>query len=227
MVYFLSVIAVRMRKKPNLIPRMEKCAEVLIKNPADLRGKWLADVPGYHKLYVELGCGKGRFTAQTGAVETDALIVAVERCADAMIIGMERVCGEELRNVRFTVQDVSHLEEYFAPNEVDRIYINFCDPWPNKKHAKRRLTSPSFLKMYRAVLKDGGEIHFKTDNRNLFDYSLEQFEANGFNVSQVTNNLHGDGINGIMTDYEEKFHAMGIPINRCVAAVRGEAASDE
>jgi len=199
---------------------MEKCAAVLVKEPEERKGKWLSETPEYSKLYVELGCGKGRFTAQTGAKETDALLVAVERCADAMVIGMERVCNDEIKNVRFMVKDVSNLAEYFAPGEADRIYINFCDPWPNKKHAKRRLTSPLFLKMYRAILKEGGQIHFKTDNRGLFDYSLEQFEANGFELSEVTNDLHGNGINGIMTDYEEKFHAMGVNINRCVATMK-------
>lgn len=202
---------------------MEKCAAVLINEPEALKGKWLSETPEYPKLYVELGCGKGRFTAGTGAAETDALLVAIERCADAMVIGMERVCNEEIKNVRFMVKDVSNLAEYFAPGEADRIYINFCDPWPNKKHAKRRLTSPLFLKMYKSILKEGGEIHFKTDNRGLFDYSLEQFEANGFELSEVTNDLHADGIKGIMTDYEEKFHNMGTPINRCVATVKREA----
>jgi tRNA (guanine-N7-)-methyltransferase len=185
-----------------------------------MRGRWQTEIPGYDRLFIELGCGKGRFTYQTAGVETDALIVAVEKIPDAMVIAMERVVNEELENVRFTVKDAANLPEYFAESEADRIYINFCDPWPNKKHWKRRLTAPSFLAMYRSILKDGGEIHFKTDNRDLFDWSLEQFEGAGWDLSEVTHDLHADGINGIMTDYEAKFYEQGIKINRCVAAVK-------
>ena len=211
----------RMRKKPNLIPRMERCAHVQVKEPETLKGKWLTEIPGYDKLFIELGCGKGRFTYQTAAIETDALMVAVERVADAMVIAMERVVNEELKNVRFMVKDVANLSEYFDTDEADRIYINFCDPWPNKKRAKRRLTSPGFLNIYREILKDGGEIHFKTDNRDLFDYSLEKFEACGYELKDVTFDLHENGVNGIMTDYEAKFYEQGIKINRCVAVNKG------
>ena len=216
----------RMRKKPNLIPRMERCAQVQITDPEAYRGRWLSEIPGYDKLFIELGCGKGRFTCQTAVNESNALIIAVERVADAMVIGMERACGEGIKNVRFMVKDVTALGEFFSENEADRIYINFCDPWPNKKRWKRRLTAPSFLKMYRSILKDGGEIHFKTDNRDLFDWSLEQFEDCGYTLSQVTNDLHANGVNGVMTDYEAKFHEQGVKINRCVATVGKEVKTD-
>lgn len=208
-----------MRKKPNLIPRMEKCASVQEKEPETLRGKWLESTGEgkFEKLYLELGCGKGRFTAETAKTIPETLLVAVERIPDAMIIGMERTVREEIKNIRFIDMDVSKICDVFAPGEVDRIYINFCDPWPKKKTAKRRLTSPGFLALYKGVLKPGGEIHFKTDNLPLFEYSLESFRENGFELREVTNDLHKDGICGIMTDYEEKFNAQGIKINRCVA----------
>ena len=105
----------------------------------------------------------------------------------------------------------------FEEGEVDRIYINFCDPWPSKGHAKRRLTHGNFLKLYRKVLKDGGQIHFKTDNRPLFDFSVEEIPNFGFTLSEVTNDLHAECADVIMTDYEAKFREQGIPINRCVA----------
>ena len=127
--------------------------------------------------------------------------------------------GLGLENVYFLCEDAARLPELFAPGEVDRIYINFCDPWPGNRHAKRRLTSRGFLDLYRQVLPLGGEIHFKTDNRDLFEWSLFQFPAGGYSLSQVTRDLHADGICGIMTDYEEKFHNLGTPINRCVAAL--------
>ena len=136
-----------------------------------------------------------------------------------MVIAMERVCAMGLHNVFFIDGDAARLTDLFAPSEVDRIYINFCDPWPGNRHAKRRLTHPDFLLRYRQVLSRKGEIHFKTDNRDLFEWSLFQFPRAGFLLSQVTRDLHANGIQGVMTDYEEKFHNLGTPINRCVASV--------
>ena len=209
----------RMRKKPNLAPRMERCARVLISDPAALRGRWMSLMPQAEVLYLELGCGKGRFTAETAAQHPQALYIAVERVPDAMVIAMERVCAMNLHNVFFIDGDAADLTELFAPSEVDRIYINFCDPWPGNRHAKRRLTHPDFLLRYRQILSRKGEIHFKTDNHDLFEWSLFQFPKAGFQLSQVTRDLHANGICGVMTDYEEKFHSLGTPINRCVAAV--------
>jgi tRNA (guanine-N7-)-methyltransferase len=212
----------RMRKKPNLIPRMERCARAQIKNPGDYIGRWSEAFPGYEKLHLELGCGKGRFTAETAALNPDTFFVAVERVADAMVVGMERVFEAGLDNVRFIETDVSNMPSVFAGGEVGRIYINFCDPWPKKRDAKHRLTSPAFLNIYRSILEDNGEIHFKTDNNGLFEYSLEQFAANGFEVTHVTRDLHENGPNGVMTDYESRFYDLGQKINRCVAIKRGE-----
>lgn len=208
----------RMRKKPNLIPRMERCGDCLIAQPEALRGHWREKLSPDCELRVELGCGKGRFTCETAAAEPEVLFVAVERVPDAMVIAMERVKAAGLSNVYFIDGDVSHLGEYFAPDEVSRIYINFCDPWPTNRHAKRRLTHPNFLELYREVLRDGGEIHFKTDNSGLFEWSLFQFPRADFSLLEVTRNLHEGEIRGIMTDYEEKFHGMGTPICRCVGA---------
>ena len=205
-----------MRKKPNLIPRMERCAQVLIKNPEEYIGRW-GSIINSEKVFLELGCGKGKFTAETALTIPDALLVAVERVPDAMIIGMERAVNEGIENVRFIDMDVAKIMDVFSENEVDRIYINFCDPWPKKRNAKRRLTSPLFLQLYKKVLKPDGEIHFKTDNLPLFEYSLETFASCGFELSQVTNDLHKDGVCGIMTDYEKKFYEQGLKINRCVS----------
>ena len=111
--------------------------------------------------------------------------------------------------------DVANIEEIFAGQEIDRLFINFPDPWPRKKNAKRRLTHRAFLDKYCRVVKTGGEFHFKTDNAPLFAFSVEEFAACGLQVNNLTNNLHENGIVGIMTGYEEKFHALGTPINRC------------
>lgn len=209
----------RMRKKPNLIPRMERCAETQVKNPEEYKGKWLKNTGSYSQAFLELGCGKGKFTIATAKNIPDTLLIAVERVPDAMVIGMERAVAEEVKNVRFVDCDAARLPEIFEKGEVGRIYINFCDPWPGKKRAKRRLTSVNFLNVYKQILMPGSEIHFKTDNDDLFEYSLEQFKENGFQISEVTNDLHRDGPNGVMTDYETKFYEQGVKINRCVATL--------
>jgi len=209
----------RMRKKPNLLPRMERCGHLLIdtsEKPFARRGHWRELMPQATELHLELGCGKGRFTVETAAQNPDVLHIAVERVPDAMVIAMERANELGLTNVFFVDDDARRLPELFAMNEVDRIYINFCDPWPGHRHSKRRLTAVGFLELYRQVLRDGGQIHFKTDNRDLYEWSLFQFPKAAFELSQVTRNLHEHGICGVMTDYEEKFHNMGTPINRCV-----------
>lgn len=206
----------RMRKKKNLAPRMEACAGLWVRDPAQLKGRWRERKPDARLLRLELGCGKGRFTAETAAAHPEDLYVAVERVPDAMVIAMERCRNLGLTNVFFIDGDAACLSDYFAPDEVDLIYINFCDPWPSVKHSRRRLTYEGFLRGYRQVLRDGGQIHFKTDNRDLFEWSLFQFPKAGFELSEVTRDLHEHGVCGVMTDYEAKFHALGTPINRCV-----------
>ena len=210
----------RMRKKPNLIPRMEKASAVLEPRPEERRGRWLEGFPECSRLYLELGCGKGSFTCASALAEPEALFAAVERVPDAMVVAMERACEMGLENVRFLDADAARLPELFAPGEADRIYINFCDPWPKKKQFKRRLTAPGFLALYRQILKPEGEIWFKTDNRDLFDWSEEQLLACGWQVSQVTRDLHADGPAGIMTDYERKFVGEGKPICRLTARAK-------
>ena len=135
----------RMRRKKNLVPRMERCAQWLISDPQALRGNWRSLLPGAKELRIELGCGKGRFTCQTAAAAPEVLFVAVERVPDAMVMAMERARDMELHNVFFIDADAANLPAFFAPDEVDLIYINFCDPWPPKRHAKRRLTHRDFL----------------------------------------------------------------------------------
>ena len=161
----------RMRKKPNLAVRMEKCASLLISSPKDYRGNWRKLKPGAKELRLELGCGKGKFTAETAEQNPEALYIAIERVPDAMVIAMERCMAKGLKNVFFINGDAAALRDYFGEDEVDILYINFCDPWPSHKHARRRLTHENFLVLYRGIIRNGGEIQFKTDNRDLFEYS--------------------------------------------------------
>ena len=205
----------RMRRMKNLEPRMEKCAALRIAAPEEMKGKWKALKPDCTALWVEVGCGKGKFTAETAEANPDVLLIAVERCREAMVVAMEKAQTMGLTNVFYIDMDVANIEDIFAPGEMDRLFINFPDPWPRKKNAKRRLTHRSFLDKYCRTVKEGGEIHFKTDNAPLFEYSLEEFAACGLQVNNLTRDLHANGIVGIMTGYEEKFHSLGTHINRC------------
>ena len=204
----------RMRKKKNLVPRMEACGGCLVRDPFAMRGQWRTLMPEARELRVELGCGKGRFTA-----EPDVLLIAVEKVPDAMVVAMERVTEMGLKNVFFVDGDAALLPDMFASGEVDRLYINFCDPWPKSNQKKRRLTHGNFLKQYRKVLSEGGQLHFKTDNDKLFAWSVEEIPQFGFQLSEVTTDLHRDGPVGVMTDYERKFFSEGKNINRCVATM--------
>lgn len=205
----------RMRRMKNLEPRMEKCAAYRVAEPAAQKGQWRALKPDCTQLWVEVGCGKGKFTAETAQANPDVLLIAVERCREAMVVAMEKAQTMGLKNVFFIDMDVANMEEVFGPGEIDRLFINFPDPWPRKKNAKRRLTHRGFLDKYCRVVREGGEFHFKTDNAPLFAFSLEEFAACGLEVKNLTRDLHRNGVVGIMTGYEEKFHALGTPINRC------------
>ena len=205
----------RMRKRNNLEPRMEACTAVWIQDPEAKRGNWRSLLPGAQALHLEIGCGKGKFTVETAEQNPNILFIAVERVKEALVLAMEKAISMGLKNVFFLSVDAAELDQLFAPGEADRIYLNFCDPWPRSKNAKRRLTYHTFLGKYRSVLCLDGEIHFKTDNAALFAWSLEEFERYGYPVQNVTDDLHRDGIVGVMTGYEEKFYALGTPIHRC------------
>ena len=172
------------------------------------------------ELHVELGTGKGDFITQIAERNPQINFIGLEVEATVVLSAARKVREKNLSNVRLVVFDVINIEEIFSEHEVDRLYINFCDPWPKKRHAKRRLTNVRFLELYRKILKAGGEIYFKTDNRGLFDYSLEQFAEAGLIVRDVTNDLHAnEPPDNIRTEYENKFSAAGVPINFCVARV--------
>ena len=207
----------RMRKRPNTKPRMERCDDVWIRDPQSLQGNWRSLMPEAKELHVEVGCGKGKFTVELAKANPEILLVAIEKVPDALVVAMELARREEVKNVFFISEDATLLCEIFGYGEVDRMYLNFCDPWPRKKNAKRRLTYHTFLNKYAWILCEGGQVHFKTDNAKLFEFSLEEFEASGWALSAVTRNLHENGPCGIMTGYEERFYELGTPINRCEA----------
>ena len=210
----------RMRKMKNLEPRLEKCAAYRIFAPETHKGHWRDLMPGCKALWVEVGCGKGKFTAETAQANPEVLLIAVERCREAVVVAMEKAQNMGLKNVFYIDMDVAEIESIFERAEIDRLFINFPDPWPRKKNAKRRLTHRGFLDKYCRVVRPEGEIHYKTDNAPLFEFSLEEFQACGLEMKNVTRDLHANGPVGIMTGYEEKFYGLGTPINRCEVVCR-------
>ena len=217
----------RMRRRNNLEPRMAACEPVWIHEPEALKGNWRSLMPSCRELRVEVGCGKGKFTVETAAQEPDVLLIAIERVPDALVLAMEAAVRMELKNVFFVSLDAANIEAFFAESEIDLLYINFCDPWPRNKNAKRRLTHHTFLEKYKRVLKLGGQIHFKTDNSKLFEWSLPEMESCYLELRSVTRDLHANGPVGIMTGYEQKFYELGTPINRCEAVVVTKAPRPE
>jgi tRNA (guanine-N7-)-methyltransferase len=209
-----------MRRKPKLNSRISKCAHLLVAKPEAFCGRWLEEF-SFNELHIELGCGKGNFTVETARNEPDVLLVALEKISNVIVIALERTEQAELQNVRYINKPADYLTEYFGKGEVSRIYINFCDPWPAQRHKKRRLTGRPFLEMYKKVLCSSGEIHFKTDNQSLFEFSLEEFELCDFALTEIAYNLHERGVVGVMTDYEAKFHEQGMPIFKCIAKLSG------
>ena len=196
-----------MRKKPNLDRRLAECEKYIVSDPLAMKGRW------GDNLRAELGCGKGSFTFRTAEAEPDANIIAIERVESALVMAAEKIRKAQLTNVRFISTDAALLPEMFGEGELEIIYINFCDPWPKSRDAKFRLTSPGFLRRYATVLKDGGELRFRTDNLPLFEWSTEQILAEGWEITELTN----DADNAIKTDYEEKFFAQGVKINMLTA----------
>ncbi len=202
----------RQRNRKHLDERLGNC-----KFYSDC-GKILDEGFMTHPLHMEIGSGKGRFITTLAEQNPDIHYISSEMIANIIVLAAEKAESMGLSNIRFISGNVNELTEYLPEGSVDRIYLNFSDPWTKDRHAKRRLTHKNFLDLYEKILAPGGEIHFKTDNRPLFDFSLESFKENGWELSELTYDLHNSGFEGnIMTEYEEKFSGLGFTINRVVA----------
>jgi len=198
-----------LEKGTNLDDEFKKMGECM-------KGQWQKIFGNEAPLHVELGTGKGKFISEMALKHPEINFVGIEAQQDVLYYVAQKVREKGLTNVKLLVFDVNHLLEIFAPGEINRLYINFCDPWPKVRHARRRLTHANFLEKYNIALVEGGEIFFKTDNRLLFDFSLEEFAACNLIVDHVTFDLHNSDFTGnIMTEYETKFSGMGTKINRC------------
>ena len=200
----------RMRKKKHGAERLGACADLFVTEKSQII---------HSEFDLEIGCGKGAFLAELAKRNPKRQYLAVERVADVLLLAAERIKTEGLQNVRLMVGDAATLADFLPESSVDTLYLNFSDPWPKKKQAKRRLTHRSFLEIYRKFLKPSGKICFKTDNRGLFEFSVEELSANGFCLTDVTFDLHNSPFaeENIKTEYEIKFSEMGYPIHRLVA----------
>ena len=195
-----------------------------IQDAAEHRGQWHAFFENDHPIHIEIGMGKGRFLMDLAALHPEINYIGIERYTSVLLRAVQKMDTLQLPNVHFLCEDAAKLPEIFAPEEVDRIYLNFSDPWPKARHARRRLTSPDFFARYDKVLVQDGQVEFKTDNRDLFDFSVESLgESETWGISECTYDLHHDeimNVGNIMTEYEEKFSSMDHPICKLIAKRR-------
>ena len=191
----------------------------VIQEPELHKGSWNQVFGNDNPIQIEVGMGKGRFIMELAQQNPDINYIGIERYSSVLLRGLQKRAQLELNNIYFMCIDAKNMADYFAPGEVDKIYLNFSDPWPKDRHAKRRLTSEGFLNLYHTILNPDGYIQFKTDNRDLFDFSVETAENSPiWNIKELTYDLHhSEFLQGnIMTEYESKFVAEGKPICRFV-----------
>lgn len=187
-------------------------SEYVVKDPAAFRGMWSKEG---RQLHIEIGMGKGGFLHRMSALHPDIMYVGLEQYSSVLVKAIAKLTADPRDNVKLICGDAKALLEYFAPGEADRIYLNFSDPWPKARHAKRRLPGRAFLKLYDQILSPDGRLEFKTDNRELFDFAVEEAAAAGWRTEVLTYDLHGDETlcqDNVMTEYEEKFSRKGNPI---------------
>lgn len=214
----------RLRRKPWIDDAIHEYDGFVFTEPQLAnKGIWKSAYANATKpFHVELGTGKGKFISGMAEMYPDINFLGLEVQIGVLYYAAQKLSENGLRNGKVMLFDIANIEEAFAEGEVDRFYINFCDPWPKARHAKRRLTYRNFLARYAKLLNDGGEIHFKTDNENLFKFSLEEFEQCGWTLKNVTFDLHQTDIVNCQTEYEEKFSAKGQPIFRLEATKPSE-----
>ena len=218
----------RLRNVPNAFEKLEACSN-FVPEPRDYKGKWRKYFDNDNPVHIEIGPGKGEFIVQLSQQNPHINYIAIEKSPAVSVKIIKKIPDEGIPNLAITVFDAEKLEEIFESGEVEKLYLNFSDPWPKKKHAKRRLTSPKFLKIYKNILKPGSIIEFKTDNRSMFDYSIETFKEEGYNLIKTTYDLYNSDLleGNIPTEYEKKFHSKGTPINKLIAVYETDNATTE
>jgi len=192
-----------------------------IQEAENQKGNWHQIFGNDHPIHIEIGMGKGRFLMTLAKQNPDINYVGIEKYSSVLLRGLQKMEEEPLENIRFIRMDAETICNVFDKEEVDRIYLNFSDPWPKDRHAKRRLTSRQFFARYDMILKKDGVVEFKTDNVGLFDFSLEEVKEANWNLDKYTRDLHHDAAmneGNVMTEYEERFSSMGNPIHKLIAS---------
>lgn len=208
----------RMRRKKHREERLECCSEIMIKDIFEYKENLAEAFDREAPLHLEIGCGKGGFISQLAELNPDINYIAFEKNLDVLVLAAEKVAAKGLGNVRFVPGDAEALGQLEEQCSAERLYINFCDPWHKWGHRKRRLTHERYLAIYERLMKKGGEIHFKTDNAPLFEFSLNSFSDYGMKLKNITLDLHNSRFEGnVMTEYEKLFSEKGQPIYRCEA----------
>lgn len=206
----------RLRKKPWIAEAIREFDDILV-GPGSA-GRWNDVFGRTAPLHVELGTGRGKFITGMAELYPHINFVGIEAVQDVLYCALSKVRERDLTNVRLVLFNANEMRDLFAPGEIDRLYINFCDPWPKNRHAKRRLTHSRFLEMYRELLKPRSELHFKTDNEALFEFSLNQFAEAQLGLQNISLDLHkSDFSDNVTTEYEARFSALGMKIFRCEA----------
>ena len=223
----------RLRNIPRAESVLRECKEV-VKNASEHKNHWKKVFGNAHPVHIEIGMGKGQFLLTLARRNPELNYIGIERYSSVLLRAVEKYeklsadMQKPLPNIRFICMDAREITEVFAPGEVGKIYLNFSDPWPKARHARRRLTSSDFLALYDQILTSDGTVEFKTDNRVLFDFSVEEVKASSlFELTGLTYDLHHDSsmnAGNIMTEYEEKFSSAGGAICKLVAARKGSAA---
>ncbi|OXS73961.1 tRNA (guanosine(46)-N7)-methyltransferase TrmB [Domibacillus enclensis] len=208
----------RLRNKPWAREKLDAHPQYVVLNPEQEKGQWNKTFNNDQPIHIEVGTGKGQFVTGMARQNPHINYIGVELYESVIVTALDRLIEADLPNLKLLNVDGAELMNYFEKGEVDRVYLNFSDPWPKTRHAKRRLTYKSFLSLYESLMPDGGEVHFKTDNQGLFEYSLKSFSEYGMLLTFVSLDLHNSGFEGnVMTEYEEKFSAKGQRIYRSEA----------
>ncbi|SDK44466.1 tRNA (guanosine(46)-N7)-methyltransferase TrmB [Sediminibacillus albus] len=209
----------RLRHKPWADDFLRENDHIVVQNPFEQKGKWQQEVfKNNHPLHIEIGTGKGQFIAGMSQQQQDINFIGIEQAKSIIVSAVQKAKDADSTNLRLINENAKDLRDLFSENEVDKIYLNFSDPWPKTRHEKRRLTYHTFLEQYKGILKDDGEIILKTDNRVFFEYSLVSFSKYGLILDEVLLDLHSyQDPSNVETEYEEKFSQKGHPIYRCKA----------
>lgn len=206
----------RLRNKPWAQDKLDAYPQYVVANPERYKGNWSEVFGNDHPVHIEIGTGKGRFITGMAKANPHINYIGIELFKSVIVYALDRLIEADLPNLRLMNVNAVDLRDYFAKGDVDQVYLNFSDPWPKTRHEKRRLTYKTFLSTYEDILVDKGEIHFKTDNQGLFEYSLMSFSQYGMLLKYVNLDLHNSSYEGnIMTEYEEKFSSLGSRIYRC------------